>query len=172
MEDDVLVTPLVYMTEVERSVAVAQVNRLEMSNLPTTGTKTTYLTKPLDEFTDSEFLTREDHDALDDAPSNQRRALRKAAVKRKKPVLEAAAQAQLTNLARVELASRMPTGVVGVDYPIRSVRGLRFMHRNYYGLVNVRTDGKTIMCASKRDSGERWTIHAFPAGPLDGGATG
>lgn len=39
----------------------------------------------------------------------------------------------------------------------------RIMEKNHYGLVNVRTDGKTIMCATLAETEEKWVIHTFPA---------
>ncbi len=39
----------------------------------------------------------------------------------------------------------------------------RIMHRNHYGLVNVRTDGTTLMCATLDETEEDWIIHTFPA---------
>ena len=37
------------------------------------------------------------------------------------------------------------------------------MTKNHYGLVNVRTDGKTIMCATMKETADGWSIHTFPA---------
>ena len=37
------------------------------------------------------------------------------------------------------------------------------MTRVHYGLVNVRTDGETVVCATIRETGEGWTVHAFNA---------
>jgi hypothetical protein len=32
-----------------------------------------------------------------------------------------------------------------------------------YGLVNVRTDGDTILCATMNESNRGWNVKAFPA---------
>ena len=71
--------------------------------------------------------------------------------------------AEAANATGSVLFGERPTGVVGSAHCRRSLKRLRMMESNIYGLVNVRTDGDLIMCASKRDSGENWTIHAFRA---------
>ena len=43
----------------------------------------------------------------------------------------------------------------------RSFRGAYALTGIVYGLVNVRTDGETIVCATMRESGEGWTIRHF-----------
>ena len=159
---DRLVTPLIYMTEIERSVALAEVNRFELNPGPA-GQPLTVLTKPLAEFTDSEYLSADDLAEIEQAAKEERTALRRAAVQRQKPLLKAAELAQQQTGTKTTYAARMPVGVVGATYPHGGTDGLRVMHRNNYGLVNVRTDGRTVMLASKRDSGERWTVHTFKA---------
>jgi hypothetical protein len=37
------------------------------------------------------------------------------------------------------------------------------MEKNHYGLVNVRTDGELIMCATLDETAEDWIIHTFLA---------
>jgi hypothetical protein len=50
-----------------------------------------------------------------------------------------------------------------IQYGNRSVWRSRLMTKNHYGLVNVRTDGKTILCATMTEAGDGWTVHSFPA---------
>ena len=47
----------------------------------------------------------------------------------------------------------------------RSLDDLRMLHRVQYGLVNVRTNGELVLCATQTDSAEGWVIHAFKARP-------
>ncbi len=39
----------------------------------------------------------------------------------------------------------------------------RVMENNHYSLVNVRTDGKTIMCATLDETEDKWVIYTFSA---------
>jgi len=45
----------------------------------------------------------------------------------------------------------------------KGIENARILDRVNYGLVNVRTDGTIVMCASQRDSGGSWTTYSFPA---------
>lgn len=85
------------------------------------------------------------------------------AIAREETRLEALENIESQSGTYARLLGRRPAGVVNVEYAQRSLKRLRMMEQNIYGLVNVRTDGQKIMCASKRDSGEKWTIHSFDA---------
>ena len=37
------------------------------------------------------------------------------------------------------------------------------MTQVHYGLVNVRTDGETIVCATIVETGDGWNVHEFKA---------
>ncbi|MDN3647193.1 MBL fold metallo-hydrolase [Pontixanthobacter aestiaquae] len=162
---DKVVTPLIYMTEIERSVMLSEVNRIELSNVGDDRQDFTILAKPVVEFSDSEFFTDRDWKRLEDmANPDTIKEFRQETVTARKQALEAAEEGEMRNFTRSRLYGSRPKGVVGRNYDRRSLRGLRIMEQNVYGLVNVRTDGEWIMCASKRDNGERWTIHAFKAG--------
>jgi hypothetical protein len=54
-------------------------------------------------------------------------------------------------------------GPFSVRFGNRSVWRSRLMTQVHYGLVNVRTDGETIICATIRETGEGWTVHEFKA---------
>lgn len=74
------------------------------------------------------------------------------------------------------LESDLQRGHIGVDFNLTVPQGpvssknvrkrawrSRIMEKNHYGLVNVRTDGKTIMCATLNETEEKWITHSFPA---------
>lgn len=175
-DGDRVVTPLIYMTEIERSVLLAEANRIEIGSASGAGTTATFLGKPVGEFGDSEFMNEADWKAFDKImrpkPANaaakaeakaKTDALIRDAKAREAPRLKALEAEEAANGAEGVIYGRRPTGVVGAVYPRKEFKRLRVMEKNVYGLVNVRTDGKVIMCASRRDDGEHWTIHAFPA---------
>ncbi|MEM7529116.1 MAG: MBL fold metallo-hydrolase [Pseudomonadota bacterium] len=159
-----VVTPLIYMTEIERSALLAAVNRIEITDHSAAGDSLTLLGKPVEAFSGSEFFSEENWDEyaeLDDADA--KKDFRKEVVEAGEDRLGAVEEAAGTLGTQATLYGRRPAGVVDIEYPRRSLRGLRMMESNVYGLVNVRTDGERVMCASKRDSGNRWTIHTFKA---------
>ncbi|HEX2559589.1 MBL fold metallo-hydrolase [Phenylobacterium sp.] len=163
-DGDRVVTPLIYMTEIERSVLLAEANRIEISagQAPSAA----FLGKAVADFSDREFMSEEDwsaFEAIGDPDSPAAKAVVRAARTREKARLTALEAQAAANGARAMVYGRRPTGVVGAVYPRKSFKRLRVMENNVYGLVNVRTDGDLILCASKRDNGERWTIHAFQA---------
>ncbi|MEO1243315.1 MAG: MBL fold metallo-hydrolase [Pseudomonadota bacterium] len=170
-DEDRVITPLVYMTEIERSVMLSTVNRIEVDNLGAANANATILAKPLREYSGREWIDKQAWDALDALPDNLTKAERKSRVEdiidegadRVEPRLEQLEIDEAQFRTRATLYGRRPTGAVGVTYPLKPVWRSRVMEKNVYGLVNVRTDGDTMMCASKRDDGERWTIHHFKA---------
>lgn len=170
-DGDRMITPLVYMTEIERSVLLAAVNRIEVANLGGAGEQDTILAKPLREYSGREWFDDAAWTALDNLSDTLTSAQRKAKVKeiedgalaRNEDRLAQLEIDEAEHLTRAKFFTRRPTGAVGAAYPRKPVWRSRVMEKNIYGLVNVRTDGETIMCASKRDNGERWTIHFFNA---------
>jgi len=64
---------------------------------------------------------------------------------------------------RAEYHFRSPHRLFSTRHGNLSVWRSRIMTRTHYGLVNVRTDGTTVMCATMRESGGGWTVHTFPA---------
>lgn len=166
-DQDRVITPLVYMTEIERSVLLGEINRIEINNLGEAGKNATVLGKPAAEFSGSEYLTAADWKAIDDlgddADSAEVKAIKDAAKTREKPRIEALEATEQQARTSATIFARRPAGVVDIEYPRERLRRARVMEKNVYGLVNVRTDGETIMCATKRDDGERWLIHHFNA---------
>ena len=57
----------------------------------------------------------------------------------------------------------VPKGPLGPEYKQRSLWRSRIMEKNHYGLVNVRTDGDVIMCATQDETEDDWLIHTFKA---------
>jgi hypothetical protein len=171
-DGDRVITPLIYMTEIERSVLLSAVNRIEIANAGEAGRTVALLGKPVAEFGGREFLGAKDWRDLaeiDRGPgtSDQKEAARNALVRavteRERPRFAALEQLEQANASRGTVYGRRPAVVIGDEYLRSPFHRMRVMEKNVYGLVNVRTDGELIMCASKRDDGEHWTIHAFAA---------
>ena len=131
-ENDELITPLVYATEIERSMLLGEVQRVAVTNFPDEDvTDFSLFTQPPSSF--SEPLKTEANEQKD---SNTRARVhyKEAAPGRFRRKRE----------DRSFWKSSLVTGVV-------------------YGLVNVRTDGSKIMCATMREEGGGWTIRTFDA---------
>lgn len=128
---DALLTPLVYSTEVERSVAVGRCTWLEAVGYPHDGALVDLRLYARD----PRYLPREWGDD--------------AAVKR----------ATRSSLHYEETKS----GALHPSKRARVFRGSYVVAGIVYGLVNVRTDGETILCATKNDARRGWNIHTFPA---------
>jgi hypothetical protein len=45
----------------------------------------------------------------------------------------------------------------------RSLNGSRLVAGTVYGLVNVRTDGQTILCATMNEARHTWQVQVVPA---------
>ena len=56
-----------------------------------------------------------------------------------------------------------PPGALQPSRKSRSFRGSYLVSGLIYGLVNVRTDGRTIMCATMNDANRGWNVQSFPA---------
>ncbi len=89
--------------------------------------------------------------------------LEEAAVDREETRLDEAYRRQAAVRTRAEYHYSTVHRLFSTRYGNRSVWGSRVMTGNHYGLVNVRTDGGTILCATMKESGEGWTVHTFPA---------
>lgn len=166
-----IVTPLIFMTEIERSAMLSEVNRLELSE--TGQADNVLLAKPLSELSGSEYL---DQDRLDEIERiNRSNNLTKTEKKaERKRVQQAAKQANGNRFSLAEddrktrrrsgvLYGNRPTGTIGTRQVSRSLDRLRMLEKTHYGMVTVRTDGKTILCATKRDDGETWNLNSFAA---------
>jgi hypothetical protein len=80
-----------------------------------------------------------------------------------KALLQPLAAAQDTAKTRAMFHYREVHGPFGIRYGSRTTWRSRVMTKLNYGLVNVRTDGNKIMCATMREAGGGWTVHEFNA---------
>ncbi len=178
---DHLVTPLIYMTEVERSVSIGAVNRIDFANLPTQGgtASGTILGRHVDELNDRALLSPEqkaEHkeavaviNARTDLTSKQKTAERsrdlKARARQEKEKIRSLnlEPMMLNRSTNSAFNLTVPTGPIGSRNEQRSVWNSRVVEKLHYGLVNVRTDGKTIMCATMDETEDDWIVHHFDA---------
>ena len=135
VRDDKMITPLLYMTEIERSFSVGKIKQVRFFNYPDgdgSGDDGALFGQP---FTDS-----------DDDPELARWSEAYEAANASAKV-EFTYQKELWTTKSGEL----------------DLKGARIMRKVHYGLVNIRTDGNMIMCATMKESGSGWTVHVFPA---------
>lgn len=99
------------------------------------------------------------------ANADQTRAkqIEQEAIAREKPLLRQLDDRQHAAKTRAAYHYRGVQELFSVQYDTRSVWRSRIMTKNHYGLVNVRTDGKTIVCVTMKETGDGWTVHSFPA---------
>jgi hypothetical protein len=164
---DRLVTPLVYMTEIERSVAVGEITHVRFTGYPPGGADRidgAVFAKPFAEIADLALLTAADRARERAAPdAATAKAVRTQAVRREKDALEPLAASQEDARTRAAFHYREVHGPFSTRYENRSLWRARVMTKMHYGLVNVRTDGHKIVCATMREVGGGWTVHAFTA---------
>ena len=163
---DRLVTPLVYMTEIERSVTLGTINRIDIKGMPTNSATVdgAVLGRPLDEVKGKGFLSPDD-----------RKKLKGKTVKKDINKVLRAARTDATTLfgsvedktakgdIRIDVNLDVPLGPVDKKNNTKRLWRGRMMQKTHYGLVNMRTDGKTIMCATLNETESSWIIHTFPA---------
>ncbi len=135
VRDDKMITPLVYMTEVERSVSVGKIKQIRFFNYPdadgAVDDGALFAQAFLDSKKDAELAGW--YEAYDEASAS----------------------------AEVEFSYQKEIWATKNDD--LDLKGARIMRKVHYGLVNVRTDGNMIMCATMKESGGGWTVHVFPA---------
>ncbi len=165
---DKLITPLIYMTEVERSVSLGSLNRIDLENFP--GESDNFAgavpTKFIDEFGPRDFLSpqqRKEYERLEETDKKAAQDFLRRVRNEQKPLLEALEEDVQKNRVKVDFNLSIPRIPFGTRNVKKRAWKSRIMERNHYGLVNVRTDGETIMCATKNETGKRWIIHTFPA---------
>ena len=135
VRNDQLITPLVYMTEVERSFSVGKISHIPFANYPGQNRKINgalFATAPLKGRN------------VDPKISNLSIAYDAAGSSAK---VKFSYQKEIWRTVKSAL----------------DLQGSRIMRKVHYGLVNVRTDGDWIMCATMKESGGGWTVQAFPA---------
>ena len=170
---DRLVTPLVYMTEIERSVSLGALNRIDFRKLPvgepSEGEERdtldgAILGRNLDEMNNKAFMTPEDRWKLSRIRDKKEVAKFMRAVKsNRKGALEEMEKDFESGKIRVDLNLTVPQGPLSAANVRKRAWQARVMDKNHYGLVNVRTDGKTILCATMNETGEKWITHTFEA---------
>jgi hypothetical protein len=130
-DEDELLTPLVYSTEVERSVAIGRCNWLETVGYPhDAGVMDLRLYAR-----DARFLPR---DWKEDVEAKR----------------ELLSQVHFEETRAGALAPEKRSRAFGGSYVVSGV---------VYGLVNVRTDGETVMCATMNEAERSWNVKAFRA---------
>jgi hypothetical protein len=130
-QKDELLTPLVYSTAVERSVAVGRCTWMETAGYPHDGGVIGLRVYARE----ARHLPREWKDDI---------------------------------LAKLEAASQVhfeetKSGALKPSKRLRSFRGSYVVSGMVYGLVNVRTDGETIMCATMNEAERSWNVRTFRA---------
>ena len=126
---DELATPLIYMTEVERSVAVGEIFHLVSSHYPHEGGQIEVQVYAVD----PEKL---------DSP------------------LQQDAQSK-TGVKSNVYYKKTKAGALHPEKKDRRLPGSYIVAGIVYGLVNVRTDGHQIMCATMNEAKKQWNIHTF-----------
>lgn len=163
---DRLVTPLVYMTEIERSVTLGAINRIDVKSMPLSAGSAdgAVLGRPIDEIRGRGFLSPADRKKLKGKTRREDinkiiREAEKAAKREFGPVEARTGRGKI----RVDVNLDVPLGPVDKKNDKKRLWRSRLMQKTHYGLVNVRTDGKVIMCATMNETEKKWIIHTFPA---------
>ena len=164
-DNDVLLTPLVYMTEIERSVSLGALDRLDIAGLPGPS-ETSSIEVPgryVDELNDKALLSAEQEEQIAEAPEDERRSLRTELRKETRDHFRAIENGRESGTYTAQLSMTVPRGPLSAEYRSRSLWRARILDRNHYGLVNVRTDGDVIMCATLNETESDWLVHTFVA---------
>lgn len=164
-EEDRLLTPLVYMTEIERSLQVGEITHVTMERYPSDDGSPepgALFAMPRDDISDRALPTGADRLAMAQDPAKAD-DLERDAVTREGARLDDADERQAAVRTRAEVHYNAVYKLFSIRYDTRPLWRSRIMTRNHYGLVNVRTDGETVMCATMREAGGGWTVHTFPA---------
>ncbi len=135
---DELVTPLIYMTEVERSIEVGQVRKLTATRYPT------------------------GHDGPDGDPETMDIAVYALPSEQQDDDDEDDAREKAAVRSRLHFQVRKPSAF-RAKKKTRSFWRSQIASGVVYGLVNVRTDGERIVCATMNEDKDTWNVHTFPA---------
>ena len=166
-QKDRLVTPLIYMTEIERSTSVGEITHIAFNKYPIADEQLhdgAVFAQSFDEISDVAFPTAVDRHAEANAPTTEEgKKIREQAAKREKERLKPIAESSAKKRTSASYHFREVRGPFSVRYGNRSVWRSRLMTQVHYGLVNVRTDGETIVCATIVETGDGWNIHEFKA---------
>ncbi len=165
LENDMLKTPLIYMTEVERSVSLGALDRLDVKGLPGMADDSSVVVSAryADALNKKAFFTKEQQDEIDAAPEDDQSDLRRQIRDESRDYFEAIEANRAAGSFKATYSMTVPKGPLSAEYKKRSLWRSRIMEKNHYGLVNVRTDGEVIMCATQDETAEDWLIHTFEA---------
>lgn len=164
VENDVLKTPLVYMTEVERSVTLGALDRLDIKGLPGSDDESiTVVGRYVDELNDKALLSSEQEKRIRDAPEAEQQQLRKDLRKETREYFRDTVENKVAGDFKAVYSMTVANGPVSARYKKRSLWRSRILDTNHYGLVNVRTDGELVMCATMDETEDDWIIHTFTA---------
>jgi beta-lactamase superfamily II metal-dependent hydrolase len=166
-QQDRIVTPLIYMTEIERSTSVGEITHICFDRYSFGDAQThdgALFAQDFARIPDLAFLTAADRAAeAAAATAAEAKEIRKQAAKREKTRLAPVAELGRQNRTDASYHFREVRGPFSIGYGNRKVWRSRVMTKVHYGLVNVRTDGETIVCATMREAGGGWTVHSFKA---------
>lgn len=131
--NDELLTPLVYSTEIERSLRLGRNDRIQVERFPQNGALASLnvFAQPSSQFDDDLKVQAEEQEAAETSGRFHYREAKPGAFRPKRG-------------DRDFQDSFVVAGVV-------------------YGLVNVRTNGDQVMCATMREDGGGWTVRSFTA---------
>lgn len=128
---DELITPLVYSTEIERSVRMGKLERLRATSYPHGG-----------EAIDIHIYA---------LPPDRLEEEHREDARLKKDVR-----------CRLHYAETM-SGALRASRKDRALPGSYVVSGIVYGLVNVRTDGRRILCSTRNEGEDSWTVRTFAA---------
>ncbi len=166
-DKDVLITPLIYMTEIERSVSLGKVTHIKINNYPVGGGNTedkALLAQDRGDISNSALFSYQERQEYDDIEDDaEKEAFKEAIHDREKAMLQATEAEYEQFDIDANYHYRTVHKLFTIQYGNQRVRGTRILTKNHYGLVNIRTDGETIMCATMKEAGGGWTVHTFKA---------
>ncbi len=166
-DNDVLLTPLVYSTEIERSISLGTVNRLEYIGVTTDDDNVTHsgslLGRHYQAINQKALLSPTEIADIEALPEDQQDDLSGAIKKANRSLFREQEQAILDDTMQLKVGATIPRGPLGAEFKWLPFWRARVMEKNHYGLVNVRTDGETVMCATMDETQEDWIVHTFPA---------
>ncbi|QHI35109.1 hypothetical protein IMCC3317_04550 [Kordia antarctica] len=166
-EKDRLITPLIYMTEIERSVSLGKVSHIKIqnhSNGDGTVSDKALLALKKREIKDNALFSYEERNAFDTIKDkNEKKAFKKEIIEREKAFIASTESEHKQSKTTASYHYRSVHKLFTINYGTQPIEKTRILTKNHYGLVNIRTDGETIMCATMKESGGGWTIHTFPA---------
>jgi beta-lactamase superfamily II metal-dependent hydrolase len=129
-QKDALLTPLIYSTEIERSVAMGRCTWLETAQYPHDGAFFDLRVYARD----ARHLPREWKDDVETKRNSR---------------------------SRVHY-EETKSGALNPSRRSRGFAGSYVVSGIVYGLVNVRTDGQTILCATRNEAKASWNLQVFP----------